>query len=48
MAEKEDEFFTRLEQQCEDIPVDKNLIIKIENNGSLELLEKIIEQETGF
>ena len=38
----------RSELQCEDIPVDKNLIIKIENNGSLELLEKIIEQETGF
>lgn len=38
----------RTELQSEDIPVDKNLIIKIENNGSLELLEKIIEQETGF
>ena len=38
----------RSELQREDIPVDKNLIIKIENNGSLELLEKIIEQETGF
>jgi len=38
----------RSELQSEDIPVDKNLIIKVENNGSLELLEKIIEQETDF
>lgn len=38
----------RSELQSEDIPVDKSLIIKIENNGSLELLEKIVEQETGF
>ena len=38
----------RSELQSEDVPVDKNLIITVENNGSLELLEKIVEQETGF
>lgn len=43
-----EQIIERSELQSEDIPVDKNLIITIENNGSLELLEKIIEQETDF